>query len=252
MGLLKRCFQVTASWQSLQETEFWDPAFFHRLSVGLFTAIPYATSFQGCCKMWICSLGFIYGPCNMALSYTFFLYYGSSWTTCSWKNWCNKVDQQHGQLISWGQLKSTICATEISDVQGLQQRIESGFEMNRSTPGIFRRVRQSLFLHATYRFKVQGGHRGHFLQSSGGRNLETMHQKAYIRNFSLHCGVETHSAILAVYFSFTLYITTMRICETGIVRWSYPGGGEVFRTRPDWPWGPPSLLNNGYRVFPGG
>ena len=29
-------------------------------------------------------------------------------------------------------------------------------------------------------------------------------------------------------------------------------GGEVFRTSPDRPWGPPSLLYNGYRVFPGG
>ena len=28
--------------------------------------------------------------------------------------------------------------------------------------------------------------------------------------------------------------------------------GEVFRTCPDRPWGPPSLLYNGYRVFPGG
>jgi hypothetical protein len=31
-----------------------------------------------------------------------------------------------------------------------------------------------------------------------------------------------------------------------------PGGGEIFRTRPDRPWGPPRLLYNGYRVFPGG
>ena len=29
-------------------------------------------------------------------------------------------------------------------------------------------------------------------------------------------------------------------------------GGEIFRTRPDRPCGPPSLLYNGYRVFPGG
>jgi hypothetical protein len=29
------------------------------------------------------------------------------------------------------------------------------------------------------------------------------------------------------------------------------GGGEIFRTCPDQPWGPPSLLYNGYRVFPG-
>jgi hypothetical protein len=29
-------------------------------------------------------------------------------------------------------------------------------------------------------------------------------------------------------------------------------GCEIFLTRPDRPWGPPSLLYNGYRVFPGG
>jgi hypothetical protein len=33
---------------------------------------------------------------------------------------------------------------------------------------------------------------------------------------------------------------------------SNPGGGGIFRTRSDRPWGPPSLLYNGYRVFPGG
>ena len=32
---------------------------------------------------------------------------------------------------------------------------------------------------------------------------------------------------------------------------SNPGGDEIFRTCPDRPWGPPSLLYNGYRVFPG-
>jgi len=31
-----------------------------------------------------------------------------------------------------------------------------------------------------------------------------------------------------------------------------PGGDEIFRTCPDRPWGPSSLLYNGYRVFPGG
>jgi len=29
-------------------------------------------------------------------------------------------------------------------------------------------------------------------------------------------------------------------------------GGEIFRTCPDRPWGPPSLLYNWYLVFPGG
>ena len=33
---------------------------------------------------------------------------------------------------------------------------------------------------------------------------------------------------------------------------SNPGEDEIFRTCPDRPWGPPSLLYNGYQVFPGG
>jgi hypothetical protein len=33
---------------------------------------------------------------------------------------------------------------------------------------------------------------------------------------------------------------------------SNPGGGEFFRTNPNWPRGPPSLLYNEYRFFPGG
>jgi hypothetical protein len=33
---------------------------------------------------------------------------------------------------------------------------------------------------------------------------------------------------------------------------SNPGVGEIFRTCPDGPWGPPNLLYNWYRVFPGG
>jgi hypothetical protein len=37
-----------------------------------------------------------------------------------------------------------------------------------------------------------------------------------------------------------------------MVRGSNPDGGEIFRTCPDRPWGPPRLLYNRYRVFPGG
>jgi hypothetical protein len=33
------------------------------------------------------------------------------------------------------------------------------------------------------------------------------------------------------------------------VRGSNTGGGEIFRTRPDRLWGPPSLLYKGYRFF---
>ena len=36
------------------------------------------------------------------------------------------------------------------------------------------------------------------------------------------------------------------------IRGSNPGQGETFRNYPDWLRGPPSLLYNKYRVFPGG
>jgi hypothetical protein len=40
-----------------------------------------------------------------------------------------------------------------------------------------------------------------------------------------------------------------RLATGWTVRRSNPGGGEIFRSRPDRPWGPPSLLYNGCRVF---
>jgi len=43
-----------------------------------------------------------------------------------------------------------------------------------------------------------------------------------------------------------------RLATGCTVRGSYPGRGKIFRTCPDRPWGPPSLLYNGYRVFPEG
>ena len=46
--------------------------------------------------------------------------------------------------------------------------------------------------------------------------------------------------------------SVQRLSTGWTVRRSNPGGREIFRTRPDRPWAPPSLLYNGYRVFPGG
>ena len=46
--------------------------------------------------------------------------------------------------------------------------------------------------------------------------------------------------------------SVQRLATGWTVRGSNPGGGEIFRTCPDWPWGPPSLLYNGYRLFQGG
>jgi hypothetical protein len=43
-----------------------------------------------------------------------------------------------------------------------------------------------------------------------------------------------------------------RLATGWTVRGSNSGGSEIFLTCPDWPWGSPSLLYNGYQVFPGG
>jgi len=47
-------------------------------------------------------------------------------------------------------------------------------------------------------------------------------------------------------------VQTTQLPTGWMVRGSNPGWGEIFRTCPDRPWGQPSLLYNGYRVFPGG
>jgi len=48
-----------------------------------------------------------------------------------------------------------------------------------------------------------------------------------------------------------IQISCVRLIMGWTVRGSNLGGDEVFRTRPDRPWGPPNLLYNGYRVSPG-
>jgi hypothetical protein len=62
-------------------------------------------------------------------------------------------------------------------------------------------------------------------------------------------GFTTLSVSRTLLLVINLYVFT----DTGwTVRGSNPDGDEIFRTHPDGPWGPPSLLYNGYRVFPGG
>jgi hypothetical protein len=52
-------------------------------------------------------------------------------------------------------------------------------------------------------------------------------------------------------FRHSLVCTAQRLLTGWTVRGSNAGGGVFFRTHPDRPWGPPSLLCNGYRVsFP--
>ena len=54
------------------------------------------------------------------------------------------------------------------------------------------------------------------------------------------------------YFWAGIAQSVQRLATIWTVRGSNPGGSEIFRTCPDRPWGPPSLLYNAYRVFPGG
>jgi len=65
----------------------------------------------------------------------------------------------------------------------------------------------------------------------------------------------------SVFYFILLYGTMGRVSSVGIAdRYgldgpsieSRLGGGQIFCTCSDRPWGPPSLLYNGYRVFPGG
>ena len=46
--------------------------------------------------------------------------------------------------------------------------------------------------------------------------------------------------------------SVQRLATGWTVQGSNPDGGEIFHTCPERPWGPPSLLYNGYRVLPGG
>ena len=47
----------------------------------------------------------------------------------------------------------------------------------------------------------------------------------------------------------TIHMRRDSVFATGwTVGGSNPGGGQIFRTPPDRPWGPPSLLSNGYWV----
>jgi hypothetical protein len=61
-----------------------------------------------------------------------------------------------------------------------------------------------------------------------------------------------------IFLSSSIYVwariaqSVYRLATGWKVRGSKPGGGEILRTYPDRPWDSPSLLYNGYRVFPGG
>ena len=71
------------------------------------------------------------------------------------------------------------------------------------------------------------------------------------RDWSFHILVLTHSQITVRFMGRDSSVGKATRYGS-IVRGSKPGGSDIFRTRPDRRWGPPNLLYNAYRVFPGG
>ena len=76
------------------------------------------------------------------------------------------------------------------------------------------------------------------------------------RCFHSHLSLHNFRALRA--FNLTLFSNWSRDSAVGIAtrygldgRGSNPGEGEIFHTCPERLWGPPSLLYNGCRVFPG-
>jgi len=64
--------------------------------------------------------------------------------------------------------------------------------------------------------------------------------------------IRLFSNIPFVTVKFTTVSTGAGVATGWTVRGSNPGGDDIFHNRPDRRWGPPSLLDNGYRVYLGG
>ena len=69
---------------------------------------------------------------------------------------------------------------------------------------------------------------------------------------------QTYEGFLSNYI-LCIVVTVSRVAQSlqrlaagWTIRGSNPGEDEIFRTCPDRPWGPPILVYNWYRVFPGG
>ena len=86
-----------------------------------------------------------------------------------------------------------------------------------------------------------------------------MRPAAFHTVFHICCCILPTSLDLRVQFSLPSYNAGGPCSSVGIATGygldgpgSNPGRDEIFRTCPDRSWGPPSLLYNGYRVFPWG
>lgn len=140
--------------------------------------ISYETSFQSCCcccKRCICRLGYIYGSCMVVihpplsscisgiLVQCVFRTVGRLRTTktmgCSF-SWFKSL-----RFLSLGHLKPNLYAAEVSAIHHLQQWIQNSMDMIQMTPGIFQRVRWSLFRLAMPCIQAKSWHVGHLFSN---------------------------------------------------------------------------------------
>ena len=102
--------------------------------------------------------------------------------------------------------------------------------------------------------KLPHNHKGvHGSQSLAPPILKPRQHDMDMNRLPLSPPPRTSSTALLTRKQLTLPIEPGQRLATGwTVRRSNSGLGEIFRTCPDRPLGPPSLLYNGYRIFPGG
>ena len=117
------------------------------------------------------------------------------------------------------------------------------FFPNNSWPFMISRVVQTHFIVVLFSVKL-------YCRSRGRKNIIQRHCYCY----------RGYLEILKLQFNGTyteiccdgMAQSVQRLATGWTVRGSNPCGREVSHTHPDRPWGPPSLIYNGHRVFPGG
>ena len=109
------------------------------------------------------------GPPHFLLVFWAFLYnvFSEQWIAWGQPTACPALspDLNPFRLLSLGHLKPILYATEVSAIQHLQQWIQNSLEMIQMRPGIFQRVRWSLFRHATSYIQAEGWHVGHLFSN---------------------------------------------------------------------------------------
>ena len=74
-----------------------------------------------------------------------------------------------------------------------------------------------------------------------------LYSKSHMENTHTVCGEYVDYIDIRGWAGLAQSELPLATCWT--VRKSNPCGGKIFRNRPARPWGPPSLLYNGYQVF---